>query len=395
MNNFLDLEIRILQRRDEEYPVEMTIGDEQHFHGLLSCDILPWTSTGDQDEDGYKLSQALFASNALRTAWNQARGQSNQRRIRLRIDEDAPELHTLPWELLREGDVTISANADTPFSRYLAVSGRWGGAVKERPIRVLAVISNPDDLEDYNMAPLDVDTERNILTEAFSKIDKSEVELTFLDPPVTLKSIEKALQNGYHILHYVGHGRFNKKRKQTVLYLQDDQGDTDVVRDTAFIEMLTRQSEQVRPRLIFLASCETATTSTAAAFRGLGPRLVKIGVPAVVAMQDFVDIQTAQELSLAFYQRLADHGTVDCAMNEARSILLTVKRPDAAVPVLFMRFRDGQLWENETDEDIDVGSSTTIIAKDNAVVATHGGVVGGQVAVGGDVHGGIHITNKK
>jgi hypothetical protein len=32
------------------------------------------------------------------------------------------------------------------------------------------------------------------------------------------------------------------------------------------------------------------------------------------------------------------------AVNQARSTLLTTGRPDAAVPVLFMRLKDGRLW---------------------------------------------------
>jgi hypothetical protein len=36
---------------------------------------------------------------------------------------------------------------------------------------------------------------------------------------------------------------------------------------------------------------------------------------------------------------------IDLAVNQARSTLLTIGRPDAAVPVLFMRLKDGLLWK--------------------------------------------------
>ncbi len=148
----------------------------------------------------------------------------------------------------------------------------------------------------------------------------------------------------------MGHGAFNKRRGQAALYLQDEVGDTEVVRDAAFIKMLARLATQTRPRLVFLAACQSAARSTANAFLGLSPKLVQAGVPAVVAMQDFVAIKTARKLSLAFYRRLAEHGLVDCALNEARSTLLTADQPDAAVPVLFMRLKSGQLWEREAEE---------------------------------------------
>ena len=130
--HLIDLEIRIFPSDGSvaSYPVEITLGGQQEFpRGYLSADILPWTSSGDPVGDGQRLFDALFADNALRSAWAEARGQSPQRRIRLRIDANAPELHALPWELMHEDDTMLAANADTPFSRYLAVAEPWGGAV--------------------------------------------------------------------------------------------------------------------------------------------------------------------------------------------------------------------------------------------------------------------------
>jgi|GEM_PF-6461765 len=60
-------------------------------------------------------------------------------------------------------------------------------------------------------------------------------------------------------------------------------------------------------------------------------------------------IGAARELSKTFYGRLAEHGAVDLALNEARSTLLTAGRPDAAVSVLFMRLKSGQVWSAEAD----------------------------------------------
>ena len=52
--------------------------------------------------------------------------------------------------------------------------------------------------------------------------------------------------------------------------------------------MLGRLATKDSPlRLVFLASCQTATTSPADAFRGLAPQLIHAGVPAVLAMQDW------------------------------------------------------------------------------------------------------------
>ena len=139
--DFTDLEIRIFQRQDQGYPVEMTLGGQQEFpRGYLSPDVVPWSPGGDPAADGQKLFETLFQDGTLRSAWAEARGRAAQRRVRFRIDTQAAELHALPWELLQEGAATISAQADTPFSRYLPIALPWSGAVEERPIKVLVAI---------------------------------------------------------------------------------------------------------------------------------------------------------------------------------------------------------------------------------------------------------------
>jgi hypothetical protein len=63
----------------------------------------------------------------------------------------------------------------------------------------------------------------------------------------------------------------------------------------------------------------------------------------------FCDGRDGAQVQRRVYQRLLEHGQVDVAVNEARSALLTAGRPDAAVPVLFMRLKSGQLWSEEAD----------------------------------------------
>ena len=345
-----DLEIRILALQDEGYPVEITLNYEQQFlRGFLATDVVSWVPSGDLAADGQWLFDTLFAHSTLRSAWDVACGQAPRRRIRLRIDPDAAELHALPWELLRDDHALLSAQADTPFSRYLPIALPWSGPVKERPVRVLVVISNPSDLEEqYHLAPIGVERERESLETAFSAVGVGRLQADFLDPPATLGRVENALcQGDYHILHYLGHGAFDPGRGRAVLLMQDKEGGTQLVRDDELSSMLARQG--IQPRLVFLAACQSATRSTADAFRGLAPKLISVGVPAVVAMQDDITVGSALAFSARFYERLLDHGRVDQAVNQARGALLTARRPDAAVPVLFMRLRSGQLWGGEAD----------------------------------------------
>ena len=112
--------------------------------------------------------------------------------------------------------------------------------------------------------------------------------------------------------------------------------------DADFAGMLDRL--QTPPQLVVLAACQSAQQSLHDVFTGLAPRLVQIGLPAVVAMHADVTVLTARHFAATFYRQLVAHGTIDLAMNEARSTLVIQGRFDAAVPVLFMRLRDGRLW---------------------------------------------------
>ncbi len=350
---YADLEIRILKQEKAGYPVEITLNHERQFErGYLAPQ--KWVASASPEEDGQKLFAWLFSDDALKTTWGQVREQ-RPHRIRLRIDREATELHAIPWELLQEpgegGLVHNLASATaTPFSRYLAGTWQPGNPILKRPIKMLVAVANPANLADYNLEAVEVKQEWTLLQETLADLIKdNKVKLNQLAQPCTLKTLAEELRQGYHILHFIGHGSYSQKSQQAALYLADEQNQVVLVKDNQFAKMLSDQLANTdtqrddKLRLLFLASCQTATRSPADAFRGFAPNLVAAGVPAVLAMQDLVPVNTARAFSQTFYARLLEHGQIDQASNEARSDLQTAKLSGAAIPVLFMRLRDGQL----------------------------------------------------
>ncbi len=369
---YADLEIRILEKQADGYPLEMTLDRAREFpRGFLDPGFLPWAPSASPAGDGERLFRWLFASEQIRSAWTEVRGGQPQRRIRLRIDAGAPELHDLPWELLRDpGDgappENLAATAATPFSRYLAGKWRPGSPILKRPIKILVAIASPANLADYDLADVSVGEEWALIQEACAGLD---AELTLLPHPCTLEALEAELRRGYHILHFVGHGFYKKETGTAFLILADQQNQLKQASDEEIAGLLTRQQadtgqhEEEQLRMVYLASCETATRSPADAFRGLAPRLVAAGVPAVLAMQDLVPIQTARRFGTTLYRQILQHGQVDVACNEARSAILTADLPGASIPVLFMRLNDGQLlgWRGKILSDRAEGFWTTLL----------------------------------
>lgn len=348
--HFADVEIRIRAKQDIGYPVELTVqtptNDQEFEGGHLTDTLLPWVPTDSAEQDGERLFDWLLHHDSVKKAWAQIRGQSPNRRVRLRIDAAAPELHAIPWELLRDSSPsspsqTLAADSHVPFSRYLA--GQWesGPPIEQRPLKMLVAIADPENLADYQLNRLDVADETEIIRQATASFSAHELQLDFLEPPITLTAIETALKQGYHLLHVVAHGLYNKRRDEAAILLATVEHDVERVRDAEFAEMLARQRQ--KPQLIFLATCQSATRSPSAAFRGLAPQLVGAGIPVVLAMQDIVPVETARAFTEVFYRQLFQHGLVDLASNEARSRLLTGKLAGSVIPVLFSRLMDNQL----------------------------------------------------
>jgi len=370
---YADLEIRIVARdslKDTEgYRVELTLDQGQEFGpGFARKDgLTAFDKTGAETKQAYgeRLFETLFADAKIKSGWDRARGLSPRRRIRLRIDPELTELHPIQWELLRapgDDSAQLSLQAATPFSRYLPQEWQPGTAVLERPIKVLVAIANPSDLADWKLQSVDAKTEYESLLAATAGIKDDDgapaIRFDLLPHPCTLDAIRDALKQGYHVLHFIGHGTSRleqdatgKEQLRTTLLLPNAAKNDKVeqVADTAIAEMSGRQrgypavKSDERLRLVFLESCETATRDANDAYRGLAPQLVKAGVAAVVAMQDLVEVKTARPFAGTFYRQLLRHGQVDVACNEARDAVRTQKLRGDDVPVLFMRLRSGEL----------------------------------------------------
>ncbi|MGD9315950.1 MAG: SIR2 family protein, partial [Anaerolineae bacterium] len=86
------------------------------------------------------------------------------------------------------------------------------------------------------------------------------------------------------------------------------------------------------------------------ALSALGPRLAVGGVPAVVAMQGNVTMETVKHFTPRFFEELQKEegawggGQIDHAMAIARRSLRDVQRIDWWMPTLFLRLQSGRLW---------------------------------------------------
>ncbi len=383
LDEYTILSIRV-NPKDEgsgTYPVEATLDDGAFFGGgeMRIQEELLLAGQLEPQAYGLLLFNALF-SGPIRDAYSAVMGRAaaiaeGRVRVRLWITDGAAELHALPWERLyhlpKGQAVPLSVSTSTPFSRFTAVRGGVPQPIRESRLRLLFAIANPSDLEtQFNLAPIDVEREVETLHHALQELVSSQrFEVTILpgqtgvspglralveaegtrirEGSTSLEEILRALPD-CDVFHFLGHG-LSLPDGSTALFLEDT---AQPVIDDELVQPLVASDRL--PRLVFLAACESAKRAAGVKhpFVGLGPKLLKAGVPAVVAMQDKVLIDVARQLTADFYRSLLLHGQIDLALNQARLLLFGTGVLDWAIPVLFSRLVDNELVDLPSDRSL-------------------------------------------
>ncbi|MDI6770696.1 MAG: SIR2 family protein [Anaerolineales bacterium] len=353
MSDYADLELS-LHRREVGYAVEMRysqpnsdaeirLGQGQPIPATLDVAALQMLAA-DPAAYGKALAQALFADANLLAAFAQARASAQSLkaplRIRLIIGSSAPELNALYWETLRDpqDNTPLFTGEQVCFSRYLS-SMDWRPVYlrSKSDLDALAAVVNPSNLGDYSLEAVDVAAELERAKQGLDNIPVTSLP-SEAKKRCTLNAVIEGLRNGAEILYLVAHGALIKG--EPWILLEDDEGK---VARVSGLDLVTRIKElDELPRLIVLASCQSAGKGTGDALQALGPKLAEAGVPAVVAMQGSVSMDTVAKFMPVFFTELQKDGLIDRALAVARGTVR--ERSDYWMPLLFMRLKSGRIW---------------------------------------------------
>jgi hypothetical protein len=355
LTEYADLELGLHRREAGTFTVEMRYSQPDSDADIRIGQARPVAAQFDFQElqlkspdpaaYGALLTRSLFADPNLLSAFSQARASAQTAqsplRIRLAIGPSAPELNNLFWETLRDPadeKATLFTGEQVFFSRYLS-SSDW------RPVRLrskgslkaLAAVANPSGLDQYSLAAVDLPGE---MARAQAALQDIPVDGLPSQPGqrCTLQGIVDRLREGYDILYLAAHGAFIKE--EPWLWLEDETGG--VARVSGYDLAARIRELDHQPRLVVLASCQSAGQGAGAALQALGPRLAEGGVPAVIAMQGAVSMDTVARFMPAFFTELQKDGQADRAMSVARGAVRDAS--DFWMPVLFTRLRSGRIW---------------------------------------------------
>jgi CHAT domain-containing protein len=378
MADLTDLQIQFRRAtkndgKQSTHQVLATINGSGSWGGESTIDYTQLAEAEQQDprEYGRRLGEILFNPGVM-NALRQARGLVD-RPVRIRLwlemgpNGEREDQHGLRWErafvALNKKDLPLAIAPGLPFSRYVPGESIDSDAPDDSVFRLLVVFASPDNLPP-DQKPIDVEADLSSLLDGIDALAEgrrfrlvvmpgrtgisdalrkrlASSGIDVVEGSSTIDSISRSLHD-CHGLHLVAHGTMNPETQRGSLVLEDKDGH----RAFAFDDNL---NTWIYPNLraVVLQSCQSAapTPKIGPPFVGIGPKLVELGVPAVVAMQDYVAMDDARVFAAAFYRSLVRDGVVDVAVNEGRQAIFQKSSNDNfSIPVLFMRLKGGLLW---------------------------------------------------
>lgn len=315
----------------------------------------------DLEALGETLFAALFAPNAQQHLDEGYHKLAADQVLRIELDLDeahAPHVAVLPWELLRSpeasGHPAINWGTDRKvvLSRRRPLDNPASPIALNEPLRIQLVVSTP---QDKDLGPVEYETVLAALQELSRKHPKQIAPpLSILMDP-TLTDLEKTLEaNKPHAVHFIGHGRLqeNSKKQAAALAFVGPGKTAQWIDDESIGDVLGKYQIAV----VLLQACESGANAGGAAFVGVASQIVQQNVPVVIAMQYPISNATGATFAQEFYNCLAGFEPVDVAVQKSRRVLRQQDRTsrEFAAPVLYMRVRDGQLFQAK---DVDPSTS--------------------------------------
>lgn len=311
---------------------------------------------GDLAALGRRLYSSLFpdeVAGVLLRSFTQAAASEGRLGIRIRLILRWPPhlryLQSLPWETLS----LVEESGSRFLARQVAISivrtpmAKGHPATREPvepPLRVLLLLSQPKD-----STPLALEAEKQRIEAGFAKaagfFGIAPPVLKVVAAPLTVDAFRAALREGFHVVHFAGHGDFEEASGAGALLFENEDRSVHAFRGATLAEHL-----QLCPglRLVVLNACWSALPGAdgeGEADLGVGTSLAENGVPAVVAMQRPIGDVAAVEFAGNLYAQLSLGDPLELAMCHAR-VKLAEKFPASpswAIPVLLMGAADGNI----------------------------------------------------
>lgn len=251
---------------------------------------------------------------------------------------DAQELSKLPWESIfdKEQNKFLCLSGSFSISRYLnSQSIPPKIFINDNCIRVLIIASGDMSLN-YGR-----EIEEITQAKISSEFRKAEVKCSVGEDFLSIRRIISEFKP--NIVHFIGHGLFDVSSGNTSILLNKGGRIT----PDGFWYMIY---DPKHLKLVVLNSCSSAENTINGIERGFAQTLIKMGVPAVIAMQDTITDSAAITFGKFFYLKLFQSLDITDAISDSRRALYLDSRKDAQwhIPVLYTRTDDTAIFHRLT-----------------------------------------------
>lgn len=280
-------------------------------------------------------------------------------------------LSQYPWELICDEELPLTAVRDgLELTRSILFASPPTILQASLPLKVLIISPRPGDPRGGVSLPNSGEIDA-LLTGLTPLQDAGKVLCTQLRPPTWKELREHLDKDVCHVIHFDGHGSFAKicpnhkcetanvhwrescyKCGQDMSAIEprgylDFQGE-DRALDRVSVNDLCAVVANTNTRLAVLSACNSGVTSETSIFSGIGPALIRAGIPAVIAMQGSPQVEASIEFFKEFYSKLARGKRITEAVNSGRLSILRNKPLMWFMPVVYLRSSDdtyGQLFQ--------------------------------------------------
>lgn len=309
---------------------------EIDFPSLCSLRITP-------DRYAVALTGMLFAHPKLLAAWKHAisfvRACGLPLHLRIRIGDDAPQLHAVAWELLCDPDNgrLLGSSGWSYVSRSLDhVQRRGRGMIVKQALRSVIALANPPELPEYGLSPIDLQLAQQ------AAVALAPLPVTLLDGihgQSSLNMIVAELWGSCGILVLLAHG--TSRGDDTHLWLSDDSGHLTRVPARRFVDAIANLPRS--PALVILATCGAGgsgnRTHDATA---LGVELARSGAGAVVAFAGTIQASAIRAALPLLLREAVRINNVIAAVSAARAV---TDMHAAGMMRLWCSTRNGVIWQ--------------------------------------------------
>ncbi len=363
---YKEFALHVVQKPDGNFQVEVTtspageacedisppfLGSElRDLRDQLSLQSLNHKSITAIRERGKHLFDSLVTASIksrFLTAWGSI-DKKEGLRLRLRLPSNGDlgglPLRQVTWEILHDRREFLALSWRMPIVRHPEIPEQILETLAVTPpLRILAMRANPPG----STAPVEK-AHIDQLCAGLRLLEKEGLaELVVPEGPATLDTLRKHLRSQeIHVFHFVGHGGFDSNLGGKLLFENND-GQKHWVSARQVAQTLC---DAPTLRLVVLNACHGAQTPHGDPFVGVAESLMEGGLQAIIAHQGPISIQAALVLTYEFYASLALGFPIEACLAEARKAIngkgdFFEPTMEWALPVLFMRSRDGQLFD--------------------------------------------------